>query len=103
MKQQKQLQPLQDQLSRVKDLTPPDFGTLVQWEKRAIGAIRPNGEVSADLPKTSHAQGLTGTPMPFLGETKVRCLIFCLFLKYASSSCAAILAEVHGLPSSHKV
>ncbi|CAM6034878.1 unnamed protein product [Sphagnum compactum] len=72
-KMDKQLQPLTVQLSRVKDLTPPDFGTLAQWEKRAIAAGRmsPNGEAVVDLPKASHGQGLTGTPMPFLGETKV--------------------------------
>lgn len=67
----KQLQPLQVQLQRVKDLTPPDFGTLVQWEKRAIGSIRAGGESNEDPVKAAHAQGLTGTPMPFLGETKV--------------------------------
>lgn len=59
------------QLQRVKDLTPPDFGTLVQWEKRAIGTLRPGGEASEELRKQTHAQGMTGTPMPFLGETKV--------------------------------
>jgi transcription initiation factor TFIIE subunit alpha len=69
--EQKQLQPLQVQLQRVKDLTPPDFGTLVQWEKRAIGSIRAGGESNEDPVKAAHAQGLTGTPMPFLGETKV--------------------------------
>ena len=68
---QKQLQPLHIQLQRVKDLTPPDFGTLAQWEKRAIGSIRAGGENNEDPVKASHAQGLTGTPMPFLGETKV--------------------------------
>lgn len=68
------MQPLHVQLQRVKDLTPPDFGTLVQWEKRAIGSIRAGGEnlgAFDDSVKTAHAQGLTGTPMPFLGETKV--------------------------------
>lgn len=69
--EQKQLQPLHVQLQRVKDLTPPDFGTLVQWEKRAIGSIRAGGESNEDPVKAAHAQGLTGTPMPFLGETKV--------------------------------
>jgi len=69
--EQKQLQPLHVQLQRVKDLTPPDFGTLVQWEKRAIGSIRAGGENNEDSVKAAHAQGLTGTPMPFLGETTV--------------------------------
>lgn len=71
MCEQKQLQPLHVQLQRVKDLTPPDFGTLVQWEKRAIGSIRANGDNNDDPVKTAHANGLSGTPMPFLGETKV--------------------------------
>lgn len=65
------MQPLHVQLQRVKDLTPPDFGTLVQWEKRAIGSIRAGGDNNDDPVKAAHAQGLTGTPMPFLGETKV--------------------------------
>jgi hypothetical protein len=70
--EQKQLKPLSDQLTRVKDLTPPDFGSLEAWEKRAIAAGRlPNGDAStSDRP--NHGQGSSGTPMPFLGETKVR-------------------------------
>lgn len=85
---QKQLQPLTVQLSRVKDLTPPDFGTLAQWEKRAIAAGRmsSNGEAIVDLPKASHGQGLTGTPMPFLGETKVHSDLCSTSLVFTSST-----------------
>ncbi|BBN15758.1 transcription initiation factor TFIIE subunit alpha [Marchantia polymorpha subsp. ruderalis] len=72
-KLEKQLKPLQDQLTRVKDLAPPDFGSLEAWEKRAIaaGRIPGNDASTSDLPKPSHGQGPSGTPMPFLGETKV--------------------------------
>eukprot|EP00250_Pteridium_aquilinum_P007411 c17133_g1_i3 orf=268-1734(+) len=70
---ERQLKPLVDQLTKVKDLTPPDYGTLLAWEARAIAAGRmaPNGEAITNLPKASHAQGHSGTPMPFVGETKV--------------------------------
>ncbi|KAI5078595.1 hypothetical protein GOP47_0006266 [Adiantum capillus-veneris] len=70
---EKQLKPLMDQLNKVKDLTPPDYGNLLAWEARAIaaGRLAPNGEAIANLPKASHAQGHSGTPMPFVGETKV--------------------------------
>ncbi|KAJ7518182.1 hypothetical protein O6H91_21G058600 [Diphasiastrum complanatum] len=67
-----QLKPLMEQLARVKDLTPPDYGTFTQWEKKAIASgriVSSNGEVP-EL-KVAHGQGPTGTPMPFLGETKV--------------------------------
>ncbi|CAM6106125.1 unnamed protein product [Calypogeia fissa] len=72
-KLEKQLKPLSDQLTRVKDLTPPDFGSLEAWEKRAIAAGRiPNGDAStSDMSRVTHGQGTSGTPMPFLGETKV--------------------------------
>lgn len=70
---ERQLKPLMDQLTKVKDLTPPDYGNLLAWEARAIaaGRLAPNGEAITNLPKTSHAQGHSGTPMPFVGETKV--------------------------------
>ncbi|KAI5059981.1 hypothetical protein GOP47_0024401 [Adiantum capillus-veneris] len=70
---EKQLKPLMDQLNKVKDLTPPDYGNLLAWEARAIaaGRLAPNGEAITNLPKASHAQGHSGTPMPFVGETKV--------------------------------
>lgn len=68
---QKQLQPLHIQLERVKALVPPDFGTLVQWEKRAISSVRAGGESNEDAAKAAHGQGSTGPPMPYMGETKV--------------------------------
>lgn len=65
-----QLKPLMEQLSRVKDLTVPEFGTLQAWEARASAAGRAiNGDSGANDSKSS--QGYGGTPMPFLGETRV--------------------------------
>ncbi|KAH7298952.1 hypothetical protein KP509_25G066600 [Ceratopteris richardii] len=70
---ERQLKPLMDQLTKVKDLTPPDYGNLLAWEARAIaaGRLTATGEAMTSLPKTSHQQGPSGTPMPFVGETKV--------------------------------
>lgn len=66
-----QLKPLMDQLNRVKDLTVPEFGTLQAWEVRANAAARSaNGDSNSNDPSKS-SQGYGGTPMPFLGETKV--------------------------------
>ncbi|OVA05042.1 Transcription factor TFIIE [Macleaya cordata] len=72
-KMEGQLKPLMDQLTRVKDLPVPEFGTLQAWEARASAASRAaNGDSSANDPsKSSQGQGYGGTPMPFLGETKV--------------------------------
>ncbi|KAL6182939.1 hypothetical protein ACLB2K_044351 [Fragaria x ananassa] len=65
-----QLKPLMEQINRVKDLPPPEFGTLQAWEARAHAQRRAeNGESSGDPSKSSHGYG--GTPMPFLGDTKV--------------------------------
>ncbi|THG00865.1 hypothetical protein TEA_006917 [Camellia sinensis var. sinensis] len=68
-----QLKPLMDQLSRVKDLPSPEFGNLHAWELRANAAVRAaNGDSSAnDSSKSSQGLGFGGTPMPFVGETKV--------------------------------
>lgn len=69
---QVQLKPLTDQLTRVKDLPVPEFGTLQAWEARANAAGRANGDPSVnDASKSSQGQGYSGTPMPFLGETRV--------------------------------
>lgn len=70
---QEQLQPLMEQLNRVKDLPIPEFGTLQAWEARASAAARAaNGDSSSNDPsKNSQGLGYGGTPMPFLGETKV--------------------------------
>lgn len=67
-----QLKPLTDQLTRVKDLPVPEFGSLQAWEARASAAVRAmNGDSSNDASKSSQGQGYGGTPMPFLGETRV--------------------------------
>eukprot|EP00262_Sarcandra_glabra_P004758 TRINITY_DN1600_c0_g1_i1.p1 TRINITY_DN1600_c0_g1~~TRINITY_DN1600_c0_g1_i1.p1 ORF type:complete len:484 (-),score=136.72 TRINITY_DN1600_c0_g1_i1:618-2069(-) len=68
-----QLKPLMEQLTRVKDLPAPEFGSLQAWEARAHAAGRSvNGDSSAnDSSKSSQGQGYGGTPMPFLGETRV--------------------------------
>lgn len=72
---QEQLKPLAVQIARVKDLPVPEFGSLHAWEARANAAARANGDVNAlDPTKSSQGQGYSGTPMPFLGETKVTIL-----------------------------
>ncbi|KAL5736164.1 hypothetical protein ACOSP7_030639 [Xanthoceras sorbifolium] len=65
-----QLKPLMEQLNRVKDLSVPEFGTLQAWEARASAAGRAAGDSSSNDPSKS-SQGYGGTPMPFLGDTKV--------------------------------
>lgn len=60
-----------EQINRVKDLDVPEFGTLQAWEARASAAGRAaNGDSSSNDPNKS-SQGYGGTPMPFLGDTKV--------------------------------
>ncbi|XP_072981290.1 uncharacterized protein [Typha angustifolia] len=69
---EEQLKPLALQLARVKDLAVPEFGTLQAWEARASAAARANGDSNAiDSSKSSQGQGYGGTPMPYLGETRV--------------------------------
>ncbi|XP_074280017.1 uncharacterized protein LOC141605224 [Silene latifolia] len=63
---EEQLQPLVDQINRVKDLPVPEFGTLQAWEARASAAARGAG---GHNDPSNLAQG--GTTMPFLGDTKV--------------------------------
>lgn len=64
-----ELKPLTDQLGRVKDLEAPDYGTLQAWEVRASAVARAsNSDTGAN---DSNRSGQGGTPMPFLGETKV--------------------------------
>lgn len=72
-KMEEQLEPLMEQLSRVKDMTVPEFGSLQAWEARASAAGRAaNGDFSSNDPsKSSQGLGYGGTPMPFPGETKV--------------------------------
>ncbi|XP_052199067.1 transcription initiation factor IIE subunit alpha-like [Diospyros lotus] len=71
-KMEEQLKPLMDQLNRVRDLPVPEFGNLHAWELRANAAGRATGGDSSanDSSKSSHGLGF-GTPMPFVGETKV--------------------------------
>ncbi|KAJ6890835.1 transcription initiation factor IIE subunit alpha [Populus alba x Populus x berolinensis] len=68
-----QLKPLMDQLSRVKDLPIPEIGSLQAWQLHENAAGRAtNGDPNSDDHfKYSQGQGYGGTPMPFLGETKV--------------------------------
>ncbi|GFY90997.1 hypothetical protein Acr_07g0011930 [Actinidia rufa] len=68
-----------DQLSRVKDLPVPEFGSLHAWELRAHAAGRAvNGDSSAnDSSKSSQGLGFGGTPMPFVGETKLLAALVC--------------------------
>ncbi|MFQ6654055.1 hypothetical protein Gotur_025175 [Gossypium turneri] len=69
-KMEVQLKPLMEQLNRVKDMPIPEFGTLLSWETRVGAAGHAlNGAGSNDPYKNS--QGYGGTPMPFLGDTKV--------------------------------
>ncbi|KAK9278956.1 hypothetical protein L1049_017326 [Liquidambar formosana] len=72
-KMEVQLKPLMEQLSRVKDLPAPEFGTLQAWEARANAARHAaNGDSGAnDSSKSSQGLGYGGTPMPFVGETRV--------------------------------
>ncbi|KAJ6850513.1 general transcription factor IIE subunit 1 isoform X2 [Iris pallida] len=69
---EEQLKPLVVQLGRVKDFSIPEFGSLQAWEARASASARANGDANANDPsKSTQGQGYGGTPMPFLGETKV--------------------------------
>ncbi|KAL4361177.1 hypothetical protein GQ457_04G024360 [Hibiscus cannabinus] len=68
---QVQLKPLMEQLNRVKDMLIPEFGSLQAWEARASAAGRSvNGDSGSNDP-SKNSQGYGGTPMPFLGETKL--------------------------------
>lgn len=69
-----QLKPLIDQLSRVKDLPVPEFGSLLAWEARASAMGRANGDMAGDS-KISQL-GYNGAPMPYSGDTKVRVTCF---------------------------
>ena len=65
-----------EQLARVKDLPVPEFGNLQAWEARAHMAARAaNGDPNGNDPSRS-SQGYGGTPMPFLGDTKVTFMRF---------------------------
>ncbi|OAY36125.1 general transcription factor IIE subunit 1 [Manihot esculenta] len=70
-KMEVQLKPLTDQLSRVKDLAIPEFGTLQAWEARASAAGRAANDGSSSNDPSKSSQGYGGTAMPFFGQTKV--------------------------------
>lgn len=82
---QVQLKPLMDQLSRVKDLPVPEFGSLQAWEARASAAVRAaNGDINAGDSKISQL-GYNG--VPYSGDTKVTfsCLRVLLILACAKT------------------
>lgn len=89
-----QLKPLIDQLARVKDLPVPEFGSLQAWELRANAAGRSaNGDLNAnDHSKSSQGLVFGGTPMPYVGETKVALLLLSLCLQglVLCHSCIAV-------------
>ncbi|KAL2526129.1 Transcription factor TFIIE [Abeliophyllum distichum] len=68
---EEQLKPLMDQLGRVKDLTVPEFGSLQAWELQNAAGRAANGDHGNDPSKSSQGFGFGGTPMPYVGETKV--------------------------------
>eukprot|EP00850_Spirogloea_muscicola_P012304 SM000079S22422 [mRNA] locus=s79:131246:134597:+ [translate_table: standard] len=72
---ERQYKPLLDQLAKIKELTPPDFGTLEQWERRAVGrgprVVADDGIMQIDSKLGAAGGGAYAAPMPFLGETKV--------------------------------
>ncbi|XP_066385671.1 transcription initiation factor IIE subunit alpha-like [Miscanthus floridulus] len=70
---EEQLKPLVAQLDRVKNLPAPEFGSLQTWERANIGAFAIGDPAAADSSRNS--QGQYGTPMPFIGETKVEVVI----------------------------
>ncbi|MED6199625.1 hypothetical protein PIB30_077640 [Stylosanthes scabra] len=70
-KMEVQLKPLMDQLSRVKDLPVPEFGSLQAWEARASAAGRAaNGDINSADSKMSQ-MGYNGASIPYSGDTKV--------------------------------
>ncbi|KAJ4961412.1 hypothetical protein NE237_021322 [Protea cynaroides] len=98
-KMEVQLKPLMEQLSRVKDLSVPEFGGLQAWEARASAAARANGDSAAnDLSKASQGQGYGGTPMPFLGETRVEVALSGVEVKEEDSKADAGANSMKVLP-----
>ncbi|CAI5470680.1 unnamed protein product [Closterium sp. Yama58-4] len=73
---ERQLKPLMEQIVKVKDLTPPYFGSLSEWEAKASPAQRAaavGGEIPKALPRLAGPGGGGGagsTPLPFMGETR---------------------------------
>ncbi|CAH9082603.1 unnamed protein product [Cuscuta europaea] len=68
-KMEEQLKPLMELLGSIKDLAVPELGSLQDWEARASAEARGvNGDLSGNDP-SKFSQ--SGTPMPFVGQTKV--------------------------------
>ncbi|GFP93769.1 hypothetical protein PHJA_001521300 [Phtheirospermum japonicum] len=66
-KMDEQLKPLTEQLTRVKDLPAPEFGSLQAWELRVNASGRgANGDNSNDP-----SRPMGGTPMPYVVDTNV--------------------------------
>ncbi|XP_057974532.1 uncharacterized protein LOC131162251 isoform X1 [Malania oleifera] len=98
-KMEAQLKPLMDQLSRVKDLTVPEFGTLQAWEARANAAGRAvNGDSGANDSSKSSQGGYGATPMPFLGDTKVEVAFSGVAVKEEDAKSEAASASMKVLP-----
>ncbi|VFQ78886.1 unnamed protein product [Cuscuta campestris] len=66
---EEQLKPLMELLGNLKELPVPELGSLQAWEAHASAVARGvNGDFNDNDPlKLSHG----GTPMPFVGQTKV--------------------------------
>ncbi|KAJ8434301.1 hypothetical protein Cgig2_009276 [Carnegiea gigantea] len=77
---EEQLKPLAEHLNRIKDLPPPEFGTLWAWEVRAA------------------ACGQAGTPMPFVGDTKVEVLLSGMQAKAEDAKSETTKAPMKVLP-----
>ncbi|CAI5960580.1 unnamed protein product [Closterium sp. NIES-64] len=72
---ERQLKPLMEQIVKVKDLTPPYFGSLSEWEAKASPAQRAaavGGDIPKALPRLAGpgGGGAGSTPLPFMGETR---------------------------------
>lgn len=75
---QVQLKPLIDQLGRVKDLSVPELEGLQAWLLRMAANQAANGDHNSNDPSKS-MNGYGGTPMPYVGETKVQSLLSIYF------------------------
>ncbi|CAA6669319.1 unnamed protein product [Spirodela intermedia] len=97
---EEQLKPLTLQLARVKDLPAPEFGTLQAWEAsvNAAGRGGNNNGSATDASKSAQGQGYGGTPMPYIGETKVEVTIFGADVKDEGAETEAATASLKVLP-----
>ncbi|XP_031502828.1 uncharacterized protein LOC116265952 [Nymphaea colorata] len=94
-----QLKPLMDQLTRVKELQAPYFGTLQEWQARAIAAGRViNGDSTVDPSRSSQPHAHGGTPMPFVGETSVEVSLSGVEVKEEDSKPAVAATAMKALP-----